>query len=84
MLQIRQAAVVRTGEGFIDYSNRVIVSERSYSFYEKSRNGFKMIEKNLKISKGEAKIQARKNMLGLIEIVNFDGRSVGEIMNNDP
>ena len=43
-----------------------------------------MIEKNLKISKGEAKVQARKNMLGLIKIVNFDGRSVGEIMNDDP
>ena len=79
-------AVVRTGEGFIDYSNRVIVSRGTapIASNEKSRNGFKMIEKNLKISKGEAKVQARKNMLGLIKIVNFDGRSVGEIMNDDP
>ena len=79
-------SVVRTGEGFIDYSNRVIVSRGTASIAqnEDSRNGFKMIEKNLKISKGEAKAQARKNMIGLIKIVNFDGRTVGEIMYEDP
>ncbi|MFL3006385.1 MAG: hypothetical protein ACJZ10_00105 [Candidatus Neomarinimicrobiota bacterium] len=80
------SSVVRTGEGFIDYSNRVIVSRGTASIVqnEESRNGFKMIEKNLKISKGEAKSQARQNMIGLIKIVNFDGRTVGEIMYNDP
>jgi len=80
------SAVVRTEEGFIDYSNRVIVSRgtASISSNEKSRNGIKMIERNLKISKGEAKTKARENMLGLIKIVNFDGRSVGEIMYDDP
>ena len=80
------SSVVRTGEGFIDYSNRVIVSRgtASISQNEDSRNGFKMIEKNLKISKGKAKSQARKNMIGLIKIVNFDGRTVGEIMYEDP
>ena len=80
------SSVVRTGEGFIDYSNRVIVSRGTASITqnEKSRNGFKMIEKNLKISKGEAKAQARENMIGLIKIVNFDGRTVGEIMYDDP
>ena len=80
------SSVVRTGEGFIDYSNRVIVSRGTASIAqnEDSRNGFKMIEKNLKISKGEAKAQARKNMIGLIKIVNFDGRTVGEIMYEDP
>ncbi len=80
------SSVVRTGEGFIDYSNRVIVSRGTASIAqnEDSRNGFKMIEKNLKISKGEAKSQARKNMIGLIKIVNFDGRTVGEIMYEDP
>ncbi len=79
------STIIRTGEGFIDYGNRVIVSRGTAPILsnEKSRNGFKMIEKNLKISKGEAKVQARKNMLGLIKIVNFDGRSVGEIMNDD-
>ena len=78
--------MVRTGEGFIDYSNRVIVSRGTASIVqnEDSRNGFKMIEKNLKISKGEAKAQARENMIGLIKIVNFDGRTVGEIMYDDP
>ena len=80
------SSVVRTGEGFIDYSNRVIVSRGTASIVqnEESRNGFKMIEKNLKISKGEAKSQARQNMIGLIKIVNFDGRTVGEIMYDDP
>ena len=80
------SSVVRTGEGFIDYSNRVIVSRGTASITknEESRNGFKMIEKNLKISKGEAKAQARENMMGLIKIVNFDGRTVGEIMDDDP
>ena len=80
------SSVVRTGEGFIDYSNRVIVSRGTASIAqnEDSRNGFKMIEKNLKISKGKAKSQARKNMIGLIKIVNFDGRTVGEIMYEDP
>lgn len=80
------SAVVRTGEGFIDYSNRVIVSRGTASINsnEKSRNGIKMIERNLKISKGEAKTKARENLLGLIKIVNFDGRSVGEIMDDDP
>jgi len=80
------SSVVRTGEGFIDYSNRVIVSRGTASIVqnEEYRNGFKMIEKNLKISKGEAKSQARENMIGLIKIVNFDGRTVGEIMYDDP
>ena len=80
------SSVVRTGEGFIDYSNRVIVSRgtASISQNKESRNGFKMIEKNLKISKGEAKAQARENMMGLIKIVNFDGRTVGEMMYDDP
>ncbi len=80
------SSVVRTGEGFIDYSNRVIVSRGTAAVNQndKSRNGYKIIEKNLKISKGEAKAQARENMLGLIKIVNFDGRSVGEIMYDDP
>ena len=80
------SSVVRTGAGFIDYSNRVIVSRGTASIAqnEEFRNGFKMIEKNLKISKGEAKSQARENMMGLIKIVNFDGRTVGEIMHDDP
>ena len=81
-----QSSVVRTGTGFIDYGNRVIVSRGTASILskEKSRDGFKFIEKNLKISKGKAKAQARDHMLGLVKIVNFDGRTVGEIMNEDP
>ena len=81
-----RSSVVRTGTGFIDYSNRVIFSRGTASIIskEKSRDGFKLIEKNLKISKGKAKAQARDHMLGLVKIVNFDGRTVGEIMNEDP
>ena len=81
-----QSSVVRTSAGFIDYSNRVIVSRGTASIVskEKNRDGFKLIEKNLKISKGKAKAQARDHMLGLVKIVNFDGRTVGEIMNEDP
>ena len=77
-LNLTSTVVVRTGEGFIDYSNRVIVSRGTAPIVsnESYRNGFKMIEKNLKISKGEAKIQARENMLGLIKIVNFIRLSV--------
>ena len=42
-----------------------------------------IIEKNLKLSKGEARARARENLLDLIKLVNFDGRTVGEMMLND-
>jgi len=77
-----RATVVRTDYGFIDYANRVIVSRGSASISsnQSTADDLNVIEKNLKFSKGEARAQARENLLDLIRIVNFDGRTVGDIM----
>ena len=81
-----RSSIIRTDFGFIDYANRVIVSRgtASIAVKESSRDQFKIVEKNLKLSKGEAKSHARNNLLDLIKIVNFDGRTVGEMMIQDP
>ena len=81
-----RSSITRTGFGFIDYANRVIVSRGTASIVvkESSRDQLKIVEKNLKLSKGEAKSHARDNLLDLIKIVNFDGRTVGEMMIEDP
>jgi len=80
-----RSSVIRTEEGFIDYANRIIVSRGSASIIQKSNNQdeFQIIEKNLKFSKGEARSHARENLLDLIKLVNFDSRTVGEIMLSD-
>ena len=80
------STVVRTDDGFIDYGNRVIVSRGTASILEKevSQSGLQVTSKNIKLSKGEARAAARKNLLSLVKIVNFDGRTVGEIMLEDP
>ena len=80
------STVVRTDDGFIDYGNRVIVSRGTASIIEKevSQSGLQITSKNIKLSKGEARAIARKNLLNLVKIVNFDGRTVGEIMLEDP
>jgi len=76
---------VRTDYGFIDYANRVIVSRGTATIMERetSEGDLQIIEKNLKLSKGEARTHARENLLDLIKLVNFDGRTVGEMMLND-
>ena len=81
-----RASVVRTDHGFIDYANRLIVSRGTASILSKttSQGGLKVVEKNLKLSKGEARSKARENLLDLVMIVNFDGRTVGELMVDDP
>ena len=81
-----RASVVRTDHGFIDYANRLIVSRGTASILSKttSQGDLKVVEKNLKLSKGEARSQARENLLDLVMIVNFDGRTVGELMVDDP
>ncbi len=81
----QMTCVVRTDFGFIDYANRVIISRGTASIVsnEVSENDVQLIDKNLKLSKGEAKTRARENLLGLVKLVNFDGRTVGEIMTND-
>ena len=80
------SSVIRTEHGFIDYSNRLIVSRGTASIVEKttSQSALNTIEKNLRLSKGEAKAEARENLLDLVMLVNFDGRTVGEIMIEDP
>ena len=46
--------------------------------------GLETIEKNLKLSKGEAKAKARENLIDIVKLVNFDGRMVGELIHEDP
>lgn len=81
-----RASVVRTDHGFIDYVNRLIVSRGTASVISRSssQSDLKIVEKNLKLSKGEARSQARENLLDLVMLVNFDGRTVGELMVDDP
>ena len=76
---------MRTDYGFIDYANRVIVSRGTATIMERetSEGDLQIIEKNLKLSKGEARARARENLLDLIKLVNFDGRTVGEMMISD-
>ena len=81
-----RASVIRTDHGFIDYANRLIVSRGTASVLSRSssQSDLKIVEKNLKLSKGEARSQARENLLDLVMLVNFDGRTVGELMVDDP
>ena len=81
-----RTSVVRTNHGFIDYANRLIVSRGTASVISRAstQSDLKVVEKNLKLSKGEARSQARENLLDLVMIVNFDGRTVGELMVDDP
>jgi len=80
-----RSSVIRTEYGFIDYANRVIVSRGTANIVQRNNNEdeFQIIEKNLKFSKSEARSHARKNLLDLIRLVNFDSRTVGEIMHSD-
>ena len=81
-----RTSVLRNDNGFIDYANRVIVSRgtASVTAKETSQGDLQLVEKNLKLSKGEARARARENLLDLVKLVNFDGRTVGEIMVSDP
>ena len=80
------SSIVRTDHGFIDYANRVIVCRGTADIIAKRSvdSDLLVIEKNLKLSKGEARTRARENLLDLIKLVNFDGRTVGELMVDDP
>ena len=81
-----RTSVLRNDNGFIDYANRVIVSRgtASVTAKETSQEDLQLVEKNLKLSKGEARARARENLLDLVKLVNFDGRTVGEMMVSDP
>ena len=78
--------IVNTDEGFIDYSNRIIVCRGTAEIEEKTPidNSLKIVEKNLKIAKAEARTIARSNLIELMKQVNFDGRLVGELMDDEP
>jgi hypothetical protein len=80
-----RTSVVRTDFGFIDYANRIIVSRGTAEITQKnsSTGELLLIEKNLKLSKGEARARARENLLDLIRMVHFDSRTVGELMVSD-
>ena len=78
--------IVNTDDGFIDYSNRIIVCRGTAEIEEKTPidNSLKIVEKNLKIAKAEARTIARSNLIELMKQVNFDGRLVGELMEDEP
>ena len=78
--------IVNTDQGFIDYSNRIIVCRGTAEIEEKTPidNSLKIVEKNLKIAKAEARTIARFNLIELMKQVNFDGRLVGELMEDEP
>ena len=78
--------IVNTNQGFIDYSNRIIVCRGTAEIEENTPidNSLKIVEKNLKIAKAEARTNARANLIELMKQVNFDGRLVGELMEDEP
>ena len=78
--------IVNTDKGFIDYSNRIIVCRGTAEIEQKTPidNSLKIVEKNLKIAKAEARTIARSNLIELMKQVNFDGRLVGELMEDEP
>ena len=80
-----KSSFLKTEYGFIDYKNRIILARGASSIVERiSKSGdLEIIEKNLKISKGEARALARENLLDLVRLVNFDSRTVGELMLGD-
>ena len=57
--------IVNTDEGFIDYSNRIIVCRGTADIEEKTPidNSLDIIEKNIKIAKAEARTKARTNLV---------------------
>ena len=78
--------IVRTEHGFIDYSNRIIICRGTANIIEKNPvdDTFDLIEKNLRLAKGQARTQARKNLVEIVKTVNFDGRFVEDLMTNEP
>ena len=78
--------IVNTSQGFIDYSNRIIVCRGTADIEERTPvdNSLNIVEKNIKIAKAEARTKARINLIELMKKVNFDGRLVGELMSEEP
>ena len=78
--------IVNTDQGFIDYANRIIVCRGTADIEERTQvdNSLDIVEKNIKIAKAKARTKARTNLIELIKQINFDGRLVGELMNDEP
>jgi hypothetical protein len=78
--------IVNTDHGFIDYANRIIVCRGTSEIEEKTPvdNSLKLVAKNLKIAKAEARTIARSHLIEIMKQVNFDGRLVGELMDDEP
>ena len=78
--------IVNTDQGFIDYSNRIIVCRGTADIEERIHidKSLNIVEKNIKIAKAEARTKARANLIELMKQVNFDGRLVGELMSDEP
>jgi len=78
--------IVNTEQGFIDYANRIIVCRGTADIIDKESldNSLNIVERNIKIAKAEARTNARTNLIELMKQVNFDGRLVSEMMNDEP
>ena len=78
--------IVNTEQGFIDYANRIVVCRGTADIIGKESidNSLNIVEKNIKIAKAEARTNARTNLIELMKQVNFDGRLVSEMMNDEP
>ena len=78
--------IVNTDHGFIDYANRIIVCRGTADIEERTQvdNSLDIVEKNIKIAKAKARTKARTNLIELMKQINFDGRLVGELMNDEP
>ena len=78
--------IVNTEQGFIDYANRIVVCRGTADIIGKESldNSLNIVERNIKIAKAEARTNARTNLIELMKQVNFDGRLVGEMMNDEP
>ena len=78
--------IVNTEQGFIDYANRIVVCRGTADIIGKESidNSLNVVEKNIKIAKAEARTNARTNLIELMKQVNFDGRLVSEMMNDEP
>ena len=78
--------IVNTDEGFIDYANRIIICRGTSNIEERKPvdSSLDLVEKNIKIAKAQARTKARSNLIELMKKVNFDGRLVGELMNEEP
>ena len=80
-----RSSVIRSENGFIDYANRVIVCRGTADINQRDigDGSLNVIGTNLRLSKAEARSDARQNLVDLIKLVNFDGRIISELIDSD-